>query len=348
MTTTVGASTPYQLTVPELTETADIQVALKLLAYGQSADPSNDADIEPTSLVGYLKTGLALKSNIASPTFTGTVYAPAIRPAVSASTSLALSTINQTSSAGSISITAGNSTSNGSGGSISLTAGSYSASGSAGDISINAGGGPSTGSVNIQTSMGNNGAINLGGSSSTTAVGGDLTVGGGFGSSGVTVSSAGAIQADGAISATGTVTGGNFTTGGSITRTTLANGGTTGASFNNSGALVRTTSSERYKQDIQDANFIYEDVLKLVPKTFRLKKEVKVNPASKVYGGLIAEDVDRIESLKVFVNYETQDDGSKIPDGIAYGEMVSALVSAIKHQDALIKVLENRIRKLEN
>jgi len=76
MTTTVGTSTSYQLTVPELTEAADIQVALKLLSYGISGDPSNDAAIASSSLVGYLKTGLALKSNIASPTFTGRVTLP--------------------------------------------------------------------------------------------------------------------------------------------------------------------------------------------------------------------------------------------------------------------------------
>jgi hypothetical protein len=76
MTTTVGASTSYQLTVPALSETADIQVALKLLAYGQSADPTNNADIEANSLIGYLLTGLSTKSKIDSPTFTGTVTLP--------------------------------------------------------------------------------------------------------------------------------------------------------------------------------------------------------------------------------------------------------------------------------
>jgi hypothetical protein len=70
MTTTIGESTSYELTVPALSEAADIQVALKLLAYGQSADPSNDADIEPNSIAGYLK------SLSVSPTFTGTVTLP--------------------------------------------------------------------------------------------------------------------------------------------------------------------------------------------------------------------------------------------------------------------------------
>ena len=72
MTTTVGASTSYQLTIPALSESADIQVALKLLAYGQAGDPTNDADIEPNSLAKYI----SLKSNIASPTFTGIVTLP--------------------------------------------------------------------------------------------------------------------------------------------------------------------------------------------------------------------------------------------------------------------------------
>lgn len=172
MTTTIGASTPYVLTVPELTETADIQVALKLLSYGTSSDPANDAAITSGSLVGYLKT----KANIASPTFTGTVTAPTIRAASSASTSLALSTINQTGSAGSISLTAGESTSNGSGGSITLTAGSYAANGAPGNITMNAGGGPSTGSINLQTAQGNTGGILLGNSGSVTTVGGALSL----------------------------------------------------------------------------------------------------------------------------------------------------------------------------
>jgi len=70
MTTTVGSNTSYQLTIPELSETADIQKAIKLIAYGQDADPTNDADIEPNSIAGYLKALLS------SPTFTGTVVLP--------------------------------------------------------------------------------------------------------------------------------------------------------------------------------------------------------------------------------------------------------------------------------
>lgn len=155
------------------------------------------------------------------------------------------------------------------------------------------------------------------------------------------------VTPDGAVNSVATVTGVNLTAnGGSITRTQLIDGGSTTATFNNSGQLVRTTSSARYKQDIEDANYSYEDVLSLQPKTFRLKEEAANNETSRVYGGLIAEEVAELDSLKVFVNYANID-GSTVPDGIQYGEMVSALVSAIKHQDSVIKDLTTRLETLE-
>lgn len=202
MTTTIGASTPYVLTIPELTETADIQVALKLISYGTSSDPANDAAITAGSLVGYLKSGLALKSNIASPTFTGTVYAPIIQSASSATTGLNISTINQSSnSGGSISITAGSSTSNGSGGSITLTAGSYAASGAPGNITINAGGGSGNGNINIGTAAGASQPITLGTAASTTTVSGALSLSTGI--SGIVYKAQGATEG---VSSAGTLT----------------------------------------------------------------------------------------------------------------------------------------------
>jgi hypothetical protein len=225
-----------------------------------------------------------------------------------AGVALPISTANSSTSTGGISITSGNVTSAGTSGTVSIDVGS----------SVG-GGGP--GSVTIGTT--NASAITIG-------------------KTGLNISTPGGIDA------TQTVTGGNLTTGGSITRTTLNGGGVTGASFSNTGTIVRTTSSARYKQDILDAAYPYQDILSLEPKTFRLKEEVQSNSEARVYAGLIAEDVDQIESLKVFVNYLTQEDNTKIPDGIAYGEMVSALVSAIKHQDTLIKSLETRIEALEN
>jgi len=72
MTTTIGPSTSYQLTVPSLSEAADIQVAMRLLTYGSSGDPANDAAISANSIAGYLKT----RSSINNPIFTGIVTLP--------------------------------------------------------------------------------------------------------------------------------------------------------------------------------------------------------------------------------------------------------------------------------
>jgi hypothetical protein len=146
----------------------------------------------------------------------------------------------------------------------------------------------------------------------------------------------------------GNVNVGSTTSGTVVLLNYSGAGAQTGASITTAGAIVRTTSSARYKQDIVEANYAYDDILSLTPKQFRLKEEVLSNENSKIYGGFIAEDLDQIDSLRPFVNYLILEDGSTIPDGIAYGEMVSALVSAIKHQDGLIKSLTSRLDALEN
>ncbi len=176
--------------------------------------------------------------------------------------------------------------------------------------------------------------------------------GGSAGSTSTTVAASitanGAMTLNSGLTSGGTVSGVNLTAnGGSIIRTALAGQGSSGATFNDSGALIRTTSSERYKQDIVAAEYSYEDILSLEPKVFRLKEEVVSNENARIYGGFIAEDLDKLESLRVFVNYKLEEDGSKVPDGINYGEMVSALVVAIKKQDSIITALTARIETLE-
>jgi hypothetical protein len=210
---------------------------------------------------------------------------------------------------------------------------------------------------NIATSSG---TINIGSTSpgSFVDMGNDLVVsnnlavdqaatfGGGFGSTGVSISAAGQIDANGSITAEGNITVGTTLLNGALTRAFLTGGGTTGANFNNNGQLVRVSSSERYKEDIEDAEYVYEDILSLSPKTFRLKEEVESNPDARVYAGFIAEDVDKLDSLKVFVAYAKTPDGDLIPDSLYYAEMVSALVSALKHQDSRIKALEAQVQAL--
>ena len=82
MTTPIGATSSYPLVAPDLSDTADIQVALRLLSYGISSDPTTDADIAATSVAGYFKsmrtptgTPLFIQSTPANETATGTLLA---------------------------------------------------------------------------------------------------------------------------------------------------------------------------------------------------------------------------------------------------------------------------------
>jgi hypothetical protein len=76
MTTNIGSSTSFPAIVPDLTDTADIQIALRLLSYGTSSNPANDAAIATNSVFGKIRDLTTGKANIASPTFTGTVILP--------------------------------------------------------------------------------------------------------------------------------------------------------------------------------------------------------------------------------------------------------------------------------
>ena len=151
----------------------------------------------------------------------------------------------------------------------------------------------------------------------------------------------GTINSTGAVSLSST-----FETGSTIRRTQLDGGGTTTASFNDAGYLQRTSSSARYKQDIQDAEFDYDSIINLKPKTFRLKEEAESNPNAITYPGFIAEEIAGTP-LDIFVNYEKLEDGTYRPDGVRYQELTAALVSAVKHQDSLIKDLTARLEALE-
>jgi hypothetical protein len=153
-------------------------------------------------------------------------------------------------------------------------------------------------------------------------------------------------------------TGGNLRSGGTLGRIELGNdnvNATTGASINANGNIIRTASSARYKLEIEDVPFTYEDVLLLRPRTFRLKSEVEGSPSdeqepnknARRYAGFIAEEIAETP-LSIFVSYTDDDEGNRIPDGVYYQELSAALVLAIKHQDTLIKSLNDRIETLEN
>lgn len=103
------------------------------------------------------------------------------------------------------------------------------------------------------------------------------------------------------------------------------------------GDLQRSTSSIRYKSDIQTASFGLTDVLNLRPVTYKGK-----NDGDKIFGGLIAEEVDAA-GLSCFVQYDDQNQ----PDALAYGNMVALAFAAIKELNAKVEALEARVTELE-
>jgi hypothetical protein len=99
MPTNIGTSTSYIATVPSLSESADIQVALRLLGYGSSSEPANDAAIATNSVFGKIRdltTTVTGKANTADPTFTGTVILPTATASV-ASVRIPTGTVPSTS-----------------------------------------------------------------------------------------------------------------------------------------------------------------------------------------------------------------------------------------------------------
>jgi hypothetical protein len=104
------------------------------------------------------------------------------------------------------------------------------------------------------------------------------------------------------------------------------------------GGLLRTTSSLKYKHDVKDAYYGLENLLQLRPVTYKAK-----NDGDKVFGGLIAEEVDAA-GLKEFVVYR-DDDGT--PDSLAYGNMVSLCIKAIQELNAKVDAQAQRITDLE-
>lgn len=115
-----------------------------------------------------------------------------------------------------------------------------------------------------------------------------------------------------------------------------------------SGAFVRTGSSRRYKSFIEDLHVDYSDILKMRPRKFKLNSDIDdLGENASFYPGFIAEELDEL-GLNIFVNYDYDENSEPIPDGVKYAEMSSAMVIALKHQDALIKDLTDRLAILEN
>lgn len=104
------------------------------------------------------------------------------------------------------------------------------------------------------------------------------------------------------------------------------------------GVVQRSTSSLRYKENIQSSTKGLAEVLALRPVTFTSKN----SDDDKVYGGLIAEEVDSA-GLTEFVMYDEQGR----PDALHYANMVSLAFKAIQDLNAKVEALEARVAELE-
>jgi hypothetical protein len=117
---------------------------------------------------------------------------------------------------------------------------------------------------------------------------------------------------------------------------------TTGSSANlrldpSTAAVQFVTSSLRYKQDVEDAIVNVKDVLKLQGRTWRQKTDVEKDPKTEVrYIGFIAEELDKLPSLRQFVEYNEEGQ----PDAIQYDRITVALIELVKSQDKRIAALE--------
>jgi len=118
--------------------------------------------------------------------------------------------------------------------------------------------------------------------------------------------------------------------------------GTSIAVCQNAGVLSTCNSSSiRYKENVKDAQFGLNDILKMRPVTFKWKGRDENDL------GFIAEEVAKINPL--FVTYKDKD-----VEGVKYAQLTAVLVSAIKElkgtndkQATQIALLQNQVSELQ-
>lgn len=94
--------------------------------------------------------------------------------------------------------------------------------------------------------------------------------------------------------------------------------------------LSRSTSSRRYKQNIEDHTVDPARVLKLRPRTWRDRNEVKKDAdCERRYVGFIAEELHDL-GLTEFVEYDPEGR----PDAIAYDRLIVALLALVQAEHA--------------
>jgi hypothetical protein len=66
MTSTIGTGSGYSVTIPEYSDNADIQAAIKLLMFGTTASVTQESQIQEASIAGYIKALDSRVDNLAS------------------------------------------------------------------------------------------------------------------------------------------------------------------------------------------------------------------------------------------------------------------------------------------
>ena len=152
-------------------------------------------------------------------------------------------------------------------------------------------------------------------------------------------------------SSTGFLSNGPLGVTGDITYSAAVDTGTTYPLYWKSGTnlIYRLSSSERYKTDIQDAQFNYEALLQAKVRTFKNKKDAEENGLenAELTYGYIAEELEAL-GLTDFVVYEADENGNMRPESVNYMSMALASHEMLKVQDQKLKSLEARLEALES
>ena len=123
---------------------------------------------------------------------------------------------------------------------------------------------------------------------------------------------------------------------------------TTGSSANvsmpnNTGEFFRSTSSRKYKDNITTLTDAQADkILDCRPVSYT--SNCAADDKSKIFYGMIAEEVHEVDTSLVFYNNETE---TSEPEGVQYDRFVPHLINLVKRQKAQIDALETRIAALE-
>ena len=113
---------------------------------------------------------------------------------------------------------------------------------------------------------------------------------------------------------------------------------------NSDGQFYRSTSSIKYKDNVTTLTDVLADkILSCRPVSYTSKCEN--DDKTKVFYGLIAEEVDKIDKGLVFYNNESE---TPEPEGVQYDRFIPALLNLVKRQKAQIETLETKVAALES